>query len=160
MIRLIRKCFCALSLLIILPLIASGCQIADSKDSKSSVFSLLPTMVDLAMQDLSGKTGLQLSEIRVSSTEGVVFNDTSLGVVQPDESYAMVLTPGYIIKLEAGGTEYQYNTDNVERVVLYSVDEPNPQTETGSTREPETAFPSITMNPKEVKDGLPWRSVD
>jgi hypothetical protein len=39
------------------------------------------------------------------------WSDASLGCPEPEMMYAQVLTPGYQIILEAGGTHYDYRAD-------------------------------------------------
>ena len=49
------------------------------------------------IDDLSKRTGLPKSDIKVVSVEAVQWPDTSLGCPQPDMMYAEVVTPGYRI---------------------------------------------------------------
>ena len=63
-----------------------------------------------AIDDLSKRTGIPKSDIKVVSVEAVQWPDTSLGCPQPDRMYAQVVTPGYRIVLEAGGKTYDYHS--------------------------------------------------
>ena len=47
----------------------------------------------------------------------VEWRDASLGCPKPGVDYIQVLTPGYVIKLEAAGSVYEYHTDDAQRVV-------------------------------------------
>jgi hypothetical protein len=46
------------------------------------------------------------------------WSDTSLGCPQEGFMYAQVITPGYLIVLEAQGQTYEYHTDTQANVVL------------------------------------------
>ena len=63
-----------------------------------------------AIDDLSKRTGIPKSDIKGVSVEAVQWPDTSLGCPQPDMMYAQVVTPGYLIILEAGGQTYEYHS--------------------------------------------------
>jgi hypothetical protein len=45
------------------------------------------------------------------------WTDASLGCPKPGASYAQVITPGYLIKMEYEGKQYEYHTDNSGNVV-------------------------------------------
>ena len=63
-----------------------------------------------AIDDLSKRTGIPKSDIKVVSVEAVQWPDASIGCPQPDRMYAQVVTPGYLIILEAGGQMYEYHS--------------------------------------------------
>jgi hypothetical protein len=64
-----------------------------------------------AVANLAEKSGVAPAEITLVSMEAVEWNDASLGCPQEGFMYAQVITPGYLIMLEAGGQEYAYHTD-------------------------------------------------
>jgi hypothetical protein len=63
-----------------------------------------------AIDDLSKRTGIPRSDIKVVSVEAVEWPDASVGCPQPGMMYAQVITPGYRIVLEAGGKTYEYHS--------------------------------------------------
>jgi hypothetical protein len=71
-----------------------------------------------AIADLVEQAGLAEEEIRLVSMEAVEWRDASLGCPQEGFMYAQVITPGYLIILEAAGQEYEYHTDQRANVVL------------------------------------------
>jgi hypothetical protein len=73
-------------------------------------------LVELAKADLAERLGVPPIEIEVQSVEEARFPDVSLGVPEAGETYARVITPGYVIRLEANGEIYQYHGEG-ERVV-------------------------------------------
>ncbi|HHX66077.1 MAG TPA: hypothetical protein GX702_14455 [Chloroflexi bacterium] len=73
-------------------------------------------LLDMAVLDLRERLGIGSHEIEIVSVEPTEFPDASLGVPVEGEMYAQVITPGYIIRLQAGGETYTYHGGS-ERVV-------------------------------------------
>jgi hypothetical protein len=63
----------------------------------------------LAKLDLMLETGIDPDEMKTVEVEYTEFADPSLGVPQPGAVYEQVITPGYIIILEADGEFYEYH---------------------------------------------------
>jgi hypothetical protein len=78
-----------------------------------------------ARAHLAQKLGLDPAQISVFSVAEVVWPDSSLGCPQPEVAYLPVLTPGFQILLEAGGTVYTFHTDEGGQVVLCSARPPD-----------------------------------
>ena len=70
----------------------------------------LPRLIERASEDLIQATGAASDEVTVVSTEEVEWSDTSLGCQEPNKMYAQMITPGYKIVLESGGSSYDYHT--------------------------------------------------
>ena len=70
----------------------------------------LSRLIERAAEDLVQTTGAASDAVTVLSAEEVEWSDTSLGCPQPDEMYAQVITPGYLIVLETGAETYRYHT--------------------------------------------------
>jgi hypothetical protein len=77
--------------------------------------------VTWAVADLGGREGAREADIRVVEVARTEFPDASLGVPEPDKTYAKVLTPGYVIELALGDALYTYHAAG-ERVVLVPAD--------------------------------------
>ena len=75
-------------------------------------------VVQMAKEDLARRLGLALEVIQLVSVEAVDWSDTSLGCPQPGMMYAQVITPGFLIELEAMGQTYEYHTDEDSSAVL------------------------------------------
>ncbi len=73
-------------------------------------------LVELARMDLAQRLEVSPDEIAVQGVEPTEFPNASLGVPEPGEDYAQVITPGYIIDLSAEGETYRYHAAE-ERVV-------------------------------------------
>ena len=74
------------------------------------------SLVTLAKFDLTLKTGVDLENIQTKSIEETLFDDSSLGVPQPGVQYEAVVTPGYIIMLDAEGEIYEYHASGAKVV--------------------------------------------
>jgi hypothetical protein len=68
-------------------------------------------MVALAKADLVKMAGVAEAEIQVLQVQYVEWRDGSLGCPKAGQNYPQVITPGYLIRLAAGGREYEYHTD-------------------------------------------------
>jgi hypothetical protein len=90
---------------------------------------------------------LSEDEITVERVEAVEWPDASLGCPQPGMMYAQVVTPGYLVELEAEGETITVHTDTGRQVVIC-----------GDDGQP--ILPAIPIDPDEVLDGKPWIPVD
>jgi hypothetical protein len=61
-------------------------------------------------------------DIALVSVEMKQWRDSSMGCPQDGMMYLMVITPGYLIELEAGGKHYAFHTNRFDRVVLCTID--------------------------------------
>lgn len=100
-------------------------------------------IVEIAKEDLARRLGLSPGEISVTSVEAVAWPDASLGCPQQGMMYAQVITPGFLIVLEAGGQTYEYHSDEGGFVVL-------------CRQQGATPAPLIPIDPDEIDDGEPW----
>lgn len=91
------------------PLPAEGSNAPFDEDSKR--------MLGLAQQALAKDQGIDVADITLVNIQPVEWNDGSLGCPQPGANYLQVITPGYLITLEAQGQRYDYHTDQRGRAV-------------------------------------------
>jgi hypothetical protein len=85
----------------------------DGSGTPSTVDENLPA-VQAARQHLLDNVDLDPATLSVTSVTATTFSDSCLDVqeiTEPDEVCAQVITPGYIILLQAGSTTYTYHTD-------------------------------------------------
>lgn len=75
-------------------------------------------LVARAREDLAQKLDLPTDAIRLVSVEAVEWPDAGLGCPQPGLTYAQLVTPGFLVLLEAQDQTYTYHTDTDRRVVL------------------------------------------
>jgi hypothetical protein len=74
-------------------------------------------LVEKAKEDLAQRLSISLSQINLVEATEVVWPDASLGCPQPGMVYAEVLTPGYLILLNADSEEYEYHTSRSTEVI-------------------------------------------
>ena len=74
-------------------------------------------LAEMAKADLAQRLGVDLDQIVVERVTPTEFSDTSLGVPEPGQMYAQVITPGYVITLTVDGESYRYHGAG-ERVVI------------------------------------------
>jgi hypothetical protein len=60
---------------------------------------------------LAGELGVAETEIRLASVEAIDWPDSCLGAPKPNEDCAVVLTPGFLIRLEAGGKTIEMHSN-------------------------------------------------
>jgi hypothetical protein len=96
-------------------------------------------MVEQAKADLAQRLGITLDEIEVQSVESTEFPDASLGVPEEGQTYAQVITPGYIMTLLAEGETYRYHGAE-GRVVFVPEEQKIVPAEPGETPETDAYF--------------------
>lgn len=84
-----------------------------------TVDETLTGLVDEAKADLATRANVPPDAITVQSAEPVEWRDSSLGCPTEGQMYAQVITPGYLIVLEANGKEYNYHASR-DRVMWCS----------------------------------------
>jgi hypothetical protein len=72
-----------------------------------------------ARSDLAKRLGVSESEIKEDSVEQTDFPDMALGAAVEDEMSGQMITPGWRIRLNAGGRGYEYRA-NKDQVRLYN----------------------------------------
>ncbi len=73
-------------------------------------------LVNEAKADLVTRANVLPDEITVKSVEPVEWRDSSLGCPMPGMMYLQVITPGYLIILEADGKEWEYHASQTHVV--------------------------------------------
>ena len=69
----------------------------------------LQNLIEQAKEDLAQRLSTSATEITVVDARDVVWSNSSLGCPQPGMLYAEVLTPGYLILLNANRQDYEYH---------------------------------------------------
>jgi len=75
----------------------------------------LPKTVEAARRELANSLKITVDRVEVVRIEGVVWNDTCLGLPAP-ELCAQRRTPGYRIVFRAAGKEFRYHSDHDELI--------------------------------------------
>lgn len=89
---------------------------AHTDDSAQKIYVLnylskYATPVEVAIQYLAKQLDISTNKIRVLSNEQIDWPDSCLGVVSEDMVCVPVLTPGFLIQLEAMGVVFEFHAD-------------------------------------------------
>jgi hypothetical protein len=96
-----------LSVVLLLILIITRCR-SDEPDAAVD----LPDEVERAVKEaLSAGTGVPVAEIDVVAAEDKEWSDACLGLAEPDEMCAQVLTSGWEVTARAQGQAYVFHTN-------------------------------------------------
>ncbi len=68
-------------------------------------------MVAPLLVAIAKELGVETKDLQVVSIEPREWPDASLGCPQPGHAYADVITPGYVIVVEAAGSQLEFHTD-------------------------------------------------
>ncbi len=101
-------------------------------------------MADLSREHLSQKLNISIDQILTKRVEPVTWPDASLGCPKAGVDYIQVLTPGFLVYLEAGGQQYLYHTDENKTIILCAGDK----------------LPDFPVTPGDIQDGIPWVPVE
>lgn len=74
--------------------------------------------MEAALNHLADTLDIDASEISISDSNYTEWSNACLGAAGPNEACAEVITPGFVIILEAGGDQYEYHTDTNGNVRL------------------------------------------
>jgi ADP-ribose pyrophosphatase YjhB (NUDIX family) len=74
--------------------------------------------LEAARRTLAEQTGVPADEVRLVSIAETEWPDASLGCPRPGMMYAQVITPGYLVTLEAEGRTHEVHTDRNGRAVI------------------------------------------
>ncbi len=77
----------------------------------SSVTPEYSPVVDMAKSDLAKRLNIPEEQVHFVKQEKKDWPDTSLGFPEEGKMYSQVVTPGFVIILEAGGRQYEYHSD-------------------------------------------------
>lgn len=75
-------------------------------------------MSELSRQDLAARLEVDAASIRIFAARNATWNDSCLGISNPDLACAQVLTPGFQVTLTLQNHSFEYHTDEDQTVVL------------------------------------------
>lgn len=76
-----------------------------------------PVVPPALIAAIAADLGLDEDEVQVLIAEPRDWPDASLGCPEPGHAYADVITPGYLVVVQAGGEELEFHTDDRNAVV-------------------------------------------
>lgn len=74
-------------------------------------------LITTATEDLAKRFNIASDKIQVKEALVITWPDSSLGCPNPSSAYIQVMTPGYLIRLQASDRTYEYHTDTRSQVV-------------------------------------------
>jgi hypothetical protein len=114
--------FLSMMLLIALP---PGCSQVQAEPAPITLPTGAEAVVNMCVSDVAVRMAVPEKAVKVISVFATEFKDASLGCPQPGNNYADVVTPGYIVKLEAAGMTCEYHTDETSSIAFYKVADSN-----------------------------------
>jgi len=115
-----NRIWLTLGIVLISILLLSACSLSGNQPVEESLPPELPedteSLIILAKFDLTIKTGVDIENIVTKSIKEHLFDDASLGVPEAGVTYDAIVTPGYIIMLEADGDLYEYRASGAKVV--------------------------------------------
>jgi hypothetical protein len=75
-------------------------------------------LVQSIRNDAGQRQGIDPGNVQITASQSVDWNDASLGCPQHQVAYAQVITPGFLIVVDAGGNRLSYHTDAGGRFVV------------------------------------------
>lgn len=83
-------------------------------------------VIDAAIADAAGRAGVEPSAVEIVSTSSRDWPNGALGCPEPGMMYTDVITPGYRVVVEAGGTRYDYRASTRSSDVRWCENPPGP----------------------------------
>jgi hypothetical protein len=84
-------------------------EVTPPEDDASTPVDEATALADAAKTDLAQRLGVATAQVTVEGVTPTDFPDASLGAPEPGQVYAQVITPGYVITLNAEGETYRYH---------------------------------------------------
>ena len=67
--------------------------------------------IDEVMREAAAYAGVAATDVTLQQADARQWSDSSLGCPVPGQMYLQVITPGYMIVVQAGGRVLEYHTD-------------------------------------------------
>ena len=91
----------------------------------------MQALIEKAKADLAQRLSIAASQINVVEAKEIFWPDSSLGCPQPGNAYSQIVTAGYLIRLKANGSEFEYHA-NIHNYIFYCENPMPPILETPS----------------------------
>ena len=101
--------------IVLVALLAAACSLPIGGGSDGPTPASFPPeaqpAVDAAFNAAASDLGVDPGSVTVVSVEPTSWPDMSLGCPEPGMMYGQMITPGYVVEVEANGTTHAYHTD-------------------------------------------------
>lgn len=85
--------------------------------SEPKTKELPPNIQSVVLNDISQRTSRDIAAFRITEAEEHTWSDSCLGLSEPDEFCAQMLTPGWQVIVTDGKQEWVYRTDSSGNLV-------------------------------------------
>ncbi len=83
----------------------------------SSISPDLESLIEKAKEDLAQRLSISTTEISLVESIAVEWSDSSLGCPQQGMFYLQVITPGYLIRLQALDRVFEFHTNKGDQII-------------------------------------------
>lgn len=87
-------------------------------DQPTLLVSAPDELVQSIRVDAGQRVGIDPATVQITASQPVDWSDASLGCPQRQLAYAQVITPGFLIVVDAGGNRLSYHADTSGRFVV------------------------------------------
>lgn len=108
------------------PLASPTPESSEQGDAPPMLSPTLQKLITTATEDLAKRFSITSDQIQLQEALEMTWPDSSLGCPNPSSMYMQVLTPGYLIRLQAPGGIFEYHTDKRGAVVYCENPSPLP----------------------------------
>jgi len=109
--------------LVAVALLATACTLAPAQPGYSvNMPADLQAVIDAALADASGRTGLAPGRLKIASAQRVTWSDGSLGCPAPGMLYTQALVRGFRVQIRAGNDMLDYHAGPQGQPVLCPAD--------------------------------------
>ena len=138
--------------------LAVSCQAENADSDETSTISESESIISIAMEDLSQRTGDTVSDIELVSIEKSD-PETPVGTsTEQRETSDPTIDYKYVVILQISDQLYKYQINQNEEIEL--VQTADATAETTTTNIPTITDGTIPIIPGEIMDGKPWMPVD
>ena len=89
--------------------VATDCGGTGETASAEAQSCIGPENLQLVLEDAASRAAVDPMTAQVILAEQQTWPDTSLGCPEPDHSYFQVVTPGWLVQVDAGGSIFEYH---------------------------------------------------
>lgn len=83
----------------------------------SSISPGLESLIEKAKEDLAQRLSISTTQINLVESMEVEWSDSSLGCPQQGVYYLQVITPGYLIRLQALDKVFEFHTNKGDQII-------------------------------------------
>ena len=103
-------------------MVLTGCNLGSAVPATQNVPTMVaetipPEVIVQIQNQVSQALSAAAEQIQIEMVEQRDWPDACLGLPNPDEACAEVITPGWLVVVDVGGTEYRYRVDETGTII-------------------------------------------